>query len=976
MKVNSLQIKSPNYTGTRFVLALNCARNLIAKPNSQIFDRNLKILGVATTALSLATIAINKKKEIPSWEELKKQLLKMEGNYGQERFSEYCIEKIELAYKKDPELTVRLVNLRQKEKWFINYGEDVLSIVNQYEKHPDFSEYVLEQIESGDNMLISFLKAESTAQAKLKHLFNYRDKSGRILLYGKAADLIIDFYKKDPDFCEKILNTKNSDGNYSWISTDVGNLINSYIKYPKETLELMDVEKDNGDKLEINNIKTLAVMEEDDRKFYIEVLKHSRLNFYSAADLYNSGISKDFILEMLNIKNFYGYNCIDNLTASFLRLFTLKQVEKYKEFFLQDIPLSRASAMAQSKEIEKIENLLDLGVPLRRIDEILKTSGKYEKVISEILENPGSMREFFNSENYFEKIKQNSAGKYQKELIKIFDKRTMPYAIKEQLFESDLTEEDFLESLRKISKSCFRLAYETPNQYLSDIDVKYSTLVDGHYPKLPEKELKEEQNEILKFFIDNYVAISRVLKYIDNDTFNHLMDKRTELFKVDLENLSNVPDDKLEILSKLLECKSKKTGKKLSPKEKLQICHIVAIFHKAGIKFDALEKAVKVGELNIQEFKAIIEVEVLKAVGIKVSKGTINNNKKLNEEYAYLTLRPAVVSAIPQSEKIEIIEQIYLQIDSWREDEEILEREILEIEQNLKNPNIDGIYGPKFRKLNEKALEMMRNIEEYTDEEIFENQWRIFEIETNMYSGKKELYTTIRMSILDDFKKYIMNPRNKYGKINEKTEQEFLKHGLDYKKWLNPEISEKKINISGKDLTLDLWERNPLEELFLGNKTTCCTAIGRTNGGAMPIYLLSTSWNIVELKDEKGDTVGMSRVFWADINGEPALMLDNIELNNKFNKGLNESEKKDVRDAIFKYMSEYARQVSGKNDTKIYFSTQATLVPVKDLKKVDLKADFIGKNPKPKVYVNSANCSWVNISELKDKKYRWFTVEM
>ena len=53
-------------------------------------------------------------------------------------------------------------------------------------------------------------------------------------------------------------------------------------------------------------------------------------------------------------------------------------IEKYKEFFLQDIPLSRASAMAQSKEIEKIENLLDLGVPLRRIDEILKTSGKYD----------------------------------------------------------------------------------------------------------------------------------------------------------------------------------------------------------------------------------------------------------------------------------------------------------------------------------------------------------------------------------------------------------------------------------------------------------------------------------------------------------------------------------------------------------------------------------------------------------------------
>ena len=52
-------------------------------------------------------------------------------------------------------------------------------------------------------------------------------------------------------------------------------------------------------------------------------------------------------------------------------------------------------------------------------------------------------------------------------------------------------------------------------------------------------------------------------------------------------------------------------------------------------------------------------------------------------------------------------------------------------------------------------VNMLKHIDDYTNEELFEIQWRIFETMTNLYSGEQELYTTIRVSILDDFKKYI-----------------------------------------------------------------------------------------------------------------------------------------------------------------------------------------------------------------------------
>ena len=64
MNINSLQLNSIKFTGAKFSPVLNRVRPLVTKPNVNTFDRSMKIVGIATSALFLATGAMNKSNEI------------------------------------------------------------------------------------------------------------------------------------------------------------------------------------------------------------------------------------------------------------------------------------------------------------------------------------------------------------------------------------------------------------------------------------------------------------------------------------------------------------------------------------------------------------------------------------------------------------------------------------------------------------------------------------------------------------------------------------------------------------------------------------------------------------------------------------------------------------------------------------------------------------------------------------------------
>jgi len=223
------------------------------------------------------------------------------------------------------------------------------------------------------------------------------------------------------------------------------------------------------------------------------------------------------------------------------------------------------------------------------------------------------------------------------------------------------------------------------------------------------------------------------------------------------------------------------------------------------------------------------------------------------------------------------------------------------------------------------------------------------------------LYTVIKEAASGNFKKYISDESNVFGKANAKTKEAFSKNGLNYENWLDPKIPETKVQIGDQELTIKLWNRNPQEDLFLGNKTDCCTHIQCNNGAATPVYLANTAFNVVEIYDASGNVVGMSRVFMANVDEKQTLCIDSFELNNSFKSSLESSSKIQLRDALFGYMGKYATEVAGA-DSQVVFTSYDGHISTEDLKyRSSTKTEFIGSISQDSIYINACDAGWENI---------------
>lgn len=99
--------------------------------------------------------------------------------------------------------------------------------------------------------------------------------------------------------------------------------------------------------------------------------------------------------------------------------------------------------------------------------------------------------------------------------------------------------------------------------------------------------------------------------------------------------------------------------------------------------------------------------------------------------------------------------------------------------------------------------------------------------------------------------------------------------------------------------------------LFLGNDAACCTAVGTgCNEWSAPNYIKNKLISAIEVKD--GETyAGNTMMYVINVDGKPALLLDNIELKPKYQ--FNDK----IRDAIFDYAKIVAKEI-GIPDMQIY----------------------------------------------------------
>ncbi len=727
-------------------------------------------------------------------------------------------------------------------------------------------------------------------------------------------------------------------------------------------------------------------------------------------NLLNSGLSEKDSYQITNLderdKKQYDYYIENGLSPMVAKEF-VKYPDSARNHLIElskkglDPFSAKSVVMYNDNEIyTRTVELLKNGVKVKKAIESGRNPDEYNKLMEEINSTPNAMRDFLNSDTCSKKIENATQGKYQQQLLSILEPSDMTFATRKSLLESGLEENDLVESIKKLSSSTFKLAMNTPNQYLSNIDISFTTKIDGKYPELSNEELNNQQKQITEFFSNHIGQILRALKYIDTDTLNQMMDKRTSKFSHALMGLDSLSDKNYELLSKLTkECKTQyteeektayiekrnknkkplnetqlknlqeQTTRDLTAKEKIELCQIVEIYQKTGIDTTNLYEMSEKGEVDLISAKQKIQEEILKSAGIsKEELSKIPKDKiKLNEEYSYLLLKNS--ENIPTAQEAAMRETAQIEVTSLRTmSEEELQEAVNYLESEMKTEDFISRTknNPEIREINEKILDIYKNIENYSDKEIYGILLKNAMLMSGTKTADSELSTVVRESVLGNFTDFINDETNIYGKTNAKTKNAFIENNIDYEQWLNPDIEDVEFELDGQKMTIKMWDRNPQEDLFVGNKTSCCTAIGTgVNGDATPAYLLNTSYNVVELYDETDEVVGMSRIFMANVDEKPALIVDNIELNSNYKDTKTTDDTKiKIRDNFFKYMNNLAKQITNSSDTNVYFCSIDNRVPISDLEHEDITLDFIGSLSQEKTYVNSVGNSWLDPTKL------------
>ena len=206
--------------------------------------------------------------------------------------------------------------------------------------------------------------------------------------------------------------------------------------------------------------------------------------------------------------------------------------------------------------------------------------------------------------------------------------------------------------------------------------------------------------------------------------------------------------------------------------------------------------------------------------------------------------------------------------------------------------------------------------------------------------------------------------------INEINRRDFEKNGIDAEKWLNPEIEPITKTFKSRDgrrdkvFTVKNWNRKPMESLFDGNYTTCCTGIDKDQGASFLSYMTNTCSTTLEVRTRKNKVVAMSRILMTKINGKLSMVVENIEVNNKIAKHYlyDDNSKYEFREMIFDYARNFAKHINKTNEEiPVYFCGRYFKVTdiAKGLKPAHKETDIeILGAFENNFYVNSYGSQW------------------
>ena len=159
-----------------------------------------------------------------------------------------------------------------------------------------------------------------------------------------------------------------------------------------------------------------------------------------------------------------------------------------------------------------------------------------------------------------------------------------------------------------------------------------------------------------------------------------------------------------------------------------------------------------------------------------------------------------------------------------------------------------------------------------------------------------------------------------------------------------------KMNLN-KNTTLTVRQadmNNIAHSLFLGNHAGCCTALGSSgcNNYAAPRYVMDKFISAIEVLDGE-KPVGNTMCYFIELNGKPALVLDNIELLGKYQNI------DSIRDAIIEFASKL-RSALGRPDAEIYASPLRHKVAMSKFNSYPVSFTILGSSNDEKTYIDFA----------------------
>ena len=546
------------------------------------------------------------------------------------------------------------------------------------------------------------------------------------------------------------------------------------------------------------------------------------------------------------------------------------------------------------------------------------------------------------------------------------------------------------EKIEKIENEVEKAVYEHPELY-----------VNGEYAS------REECNTaIAEFFKDkNKLRLAELNAAIDKEGMNHLMRKRFDDVEeyLDITNNFNIKD--FELLTNL--CNSyNSSGKPFMPTQKVEFIDLINAYKMNGLDTSKMEAMIEAGKVDVAELHMDLFNKIMKNSGMtdeEISSIPIEKLSSWDTKYTHLLAKEIqgefdirdelhiptqagdktfsdlirAANLDDFSRYIHDVTNIYgksnantkgayneagINYETWinppksaevhfvtkdknQEHLQQISAQLLEDINTLRQTPVKGFIDKQFPKY-------IKDGEFIIPSEIMSNKAKLKEFTNNIIKQLDSVWKRAQGNASSE------DPKRAAMAKNTLTVLSHLQTRLEDIENVPASTVQKSL-----DLTVKMWDRNPQKDIFQGNYSTCCIGMGGGNGSAMPHYLMNTSYNMIELVDNTtGKTIGNALVYFVkDKNGEPAFIIDNIEINN----GAKPSEEGGLklRDAIVEYASNVTKAVTGRDDVNIYMSGSYNDVPCSDLPVENQQVSFLGDLDTDNIYMDLYK-GWVEKSEF------------